>query len=270
MTSTLFQKFYSNSYPLLSHPSSAKLSTFLFLQAPSHPTNIFYCHTTSKNPSLDKDDLTTYRPISIFLHLQNNRTNSQSQSLILKISLKSLSAWSAYFKNHPTLTMLLSLYDDLSNAIAHQQVSSPYLLDLSAAFDTLDHYTTHSAVYLVRYLLHLSHLVPLLSFVSSSVSIGGTPSNITISLRCPTGSVLGPILFNLYTTSISTLIANTSLSHHLYDDDTQLFTSFVPTDFPFVINYLGSSVSNISSLMTANLLTLNISNTELTLIGLLQ
>ena len=70
---------------------------------------------------------------------------------------------------------------------------------------------------------------------SSSVSIGGTPSNITISYGVPQGSVLWPILFNPYTTPLSTLIANTSLSHHLYADDTQLLTSFVPKDFPFVI-----------------------------------
>ena len=46
--STLFQQVYSNSHPLLSHPRSAILSTFLFPQAPSHPTNIFHCHTTSE------------------------------------------------------------------------------------------------------------------------------------------------------------------------------------------------------------------------------
>ena len=84
------------------------------------------------------------------------------------------------------------------------------------------------------------------------------------------GSVVGPILFNLDTTSLSTLIANTYISHHLYADDTQLFTSFVPKDFPLVINQLQSSVSTISSWMTANLLTLNPSKTEFMIIGLPQ
>ena len=83
-------------------------------------------------------------------------------------------------------------------------------------------------------------------------------------------SVLRPILFNLYTTPISTLIANTSLSHHLYADDTQLFTYFVPKDFPFVNNRPQSSFSTISSWLTANLLTLNPSKTEFMLMGLPQ
>ena len=45
----------------------------------------------------------------------------------------------AYSKNQSTTkTTLLSLHDHLSNAIAHQQVSCLCLLDLPAAFDTLD------------------------------------------------------------------------------------------------------------------------------------
>ena len=105
--------------------------------------------------------------------------------------------------------------------------------------------------------ISLSWLRSYLSIRSSSVSIGGTPSHITISCEVPQGSVLGSILFNLYTTPLSTLIANTSRSHHLYADDAQLFNSFVPKDFPLVINQLQSSVSTISSWMTANLHTLN-------------
>ena len=100
------------------------------------------------------------------------------------------------------------------------------------------------------------------------MSIRISPSYITISCGVPQGSVLGLILFNLYTTPLSTLIANTSLSHHLYADDSQLFTSFVPKDFPFVINQLQSSVFTIFSWMTAKLLTLNPSKTEFMLIGL--
>ena len=89
------------------------------------------------------------------------------------------------------------------------------------------------------------------------VFIGETPSNITISFAVSQVSVLGPIILNLYTTPLSTLIANISLSHHPYVDDTQLFTSFVPKDFPLIINQLQSSVSTIYPMMTVNLLTRN-------------
>src|SRR6218665_1294028 len=41
-------------------------------------------------------------------------------------------------------------------------------------------------------------------------------------------SVLGPVLFILYTTPFSHLIESSSVDHHLYADDTQLFLSFSP------------------------------------------
>src|SRR6218665_1475130 len=46
---------------------------------------------------------------------------------------------SAYTKHHSTETLLTSLYNKLVIAIGHQQVSCLCLLDISAAFDTIDH-----------------------------------------------------------------------------------------------------------------------------------
>jgi len=45
------------------------------------------------------------------------------------------------------------------------------------------------------------------------------------------GSVLGPLLFVMYTTPLSTLMSSLSLNHHLYADDIQLFFSFHPRNF---------------------------------------
>ena len=68
----------------------------------------------------------------------------------------------------------------------------------------------------------------------------------------------------------SVLLFHLSLNHHLYADDAQLFLSFHPSDFHSNISHLQNGLQQISSWMTANLLTFNSSKTEFLLIGLKQ
>ena len=74
----------------------------------------------------------------------------------------------------------------------------------------------------------------------------------------------------MYSTPLNTLISSRSLNHHLYADDTQIFISFIPKAFTTAITQLQDTICDISSWMTANLLSLNPSKTEFMLIGLPQ
>ena len=180
---------------------------------------------------------------------------------------------SAYTKFYSTETTLLSLHHHLSNAISLQQVSCLYLLDLSAAFDIIDHSNpTPSSFHLVWHFLcfttmvHFISLIPHIYCRNPSTQFSLIPSYLQVSH----GSVLGPVLFNLYITPLSSLISASSISHLLYANDTQFFKSFVPKNFSSAINNPQSTITLISSWMSSNYLTLNPSKTEFLLIGLPQ
>ena len=105
------------------------------------------------------------------------------------------------------------------------------LLDLSAAFHTLDHSILFHNFSSWSSLSTLQWFTSYLSSRTSAVSI--SPLSLSSPLTCgvPQGSVLGPILFNLYTTSLSSLISYSTVSHLLYANDTSLFISLIHKNF---------------------------------------
>jgi hypothetical protein len=156
-------------------------------------------------------------------------------------------------------------------AVGRQQVSCLCLLDISAAFDTIDHAILTKRLSSVFGIsgTALSWIKSYLSSRSFTVNAAGHSSHShTLTCGVPQGSVLGPLLFILYTSPLSKLISSSSVDHHLYADDTQLFLSFSPHSLPDALNHISNTVTQISAWMTANLLCLNPSKTEFLIIGL--
>ena len=176
---------------------------------------------------------------------QNNLTNSFQ---------------SAYTKFNSTETTLLTPHDYIIRAISQQQVTGLCLIDLSAALITIDH-----SILLQRLKSWFGINNTVLSWIQSYLSSRSFTVNINniksspfqLLYGVPQGSVLRPLLFILYTTPLSHIISRSSVNHKLYADDTQLFLSFSPRNFPQNIQLLQNTISEISSWMASNFLSLN-------------
>lgn len=143
------------------------------------------------------------------------------------------------------------------------------LLDLTAAFDTVDHH-------ILLHLLHsstglsdttLAWFTSYLTDRTQYVSLGGAKSD-THSVTCgvPQGSVLGPTLFTLYMLPLGHVISRHGISFHCYADDTQLYIKTNPTP-SVALSTLSTCLEEIKTWMAANFLQLNSSKTEAILVG---
>ena len=85
--------------------------------------------------------------------------------------------------------------------------------------------------------------------------------------RVPQGSVLGPLLFTLYTIPLSSMICEHAIPHHLDSDDSHLYVSFASGDPAEAQNGLQSCLAYVQSWMSMNKLKLKPDKTEFLLIG---
>ena len=186
---------------------------------------------------------------------------------INKYSLLELNQ-SAYRKLHNTETALLKIYNDLLISADKKKVSILVLLDLSAAFDTLDH-----SVLLDRLNVSFGLSGTVLEWFRSYL-VGRTQSVIindvtseprTLLYGVPQGSVLGPICYTLYTTPLGELIRSHNMPFHMYADDTQLYLSLEPDSIDVLVDKVEICLNDIRDWMILNKLKLNEDKTEIIL-----
>ena len=148
----------------------------------------------------------------------------------------------------------------------HGKASFLVLLDLSAAFDTVDH----------QLLLSdfsdcgvegtaLSLLESYLENREQCVAIGKSRSEpTTFQYGVPQGSVLGLILFTVYTGTLAFLLEAHGVSYHFFADDTQLYIRV--EDIDEAIHRLSSLFSDLKIWMARRKLKLNDGKTEIIVI----
>ena len=150
------------------------------------------------------------------------------------------------------------------------EVTALTLLDLSAAFDAINHATL---TYRLSdwYGIFDRAQIWFSSYSQNkhqSVKIEDTFSDkVTLSYGVPQGSVLGPVLFTLYTTPLSAIISSFDINHHLYADDTQIYMSLSVLNAKESLEKLQHCLMGVSAWMTGSKLKLNPSKTEFLPIG---
>ena len=220
-----------------------------------------------KKSSLDPEVLQNYRPISNLPFLSKILEKAVLHQLSSHLAANHLLTphQSAYRTGHSTETAILSILDNILTSLDDNKISALLLLDLSAAFDTIDHEI------LLHRLQHtfgiqgtsLNWFQSYLSERKQFVSANDYRSlETSLLFGVPQGSVLGPVLFIMYTTPLSDVIGEHSVSHEMFADDTQLLNSSPPDDCSELLFTLQSCTSDVDTWMSTNKLKLNCDKTE--------
>ena len=168
---------------------------------------------------------------------------------------------------HSTETSVIQTTDEILNAIDKKKLTEVVLLDLSKAFDSIDHQillaklqdigASRSAIEWFK-----SYLTSRYQYVRINTTLS---TKLPVSSGVPQGSILGPLLFNIYVNDLPSVPEN--CSSQCYVDDTKLLMSFQLHDQHAAIAKMNIDLLRIWNWCFDNQLLLNPDKTKLVIFG---
>ena len=226
-----------------------------------------------KGLGLDFEDLQNFRPVTNLQFIEKLIERVVSKRLQCHMDKNNLQNDNqyGYKKGHSTETILLKITNDILIASDKKTATVLLLLDLSAAFDTIN------IDRLINILFNeigirgtaLKWFCSFLKQRTMRVKVNGEFSEVfELEFGVPQGSVLGPLLFNIYIRSIYKYIQTTGFTIKGFADDHQLFVTFSPE---FQLTFLGDRIrfvmNEINNWMNCFFLKLNQDKTQVIVFG---
>ena len=219
--------------------------------------------------SLDSQMLSSYRPVSNLSFLSKIIENvllEQLQDYLLQTQVLP-DQQSAYRQLYSTETALCSVVSDLILLMDNDKCGILILLDLSAAFDTVVHSLLLEDLEMIG--IEGDALELLKNYIEGRtycVQIGNAQSETkSLSRGVPQGSVLGPILFCIYTIELSYILSRHGVFFKLFADDTQFYLTF--NNVEETVGQLRNIIKDVKDWMMLKQLKLNEDKTECLIVG---
>jgi exonuclease III len=228
-----------------------------------------------KKSGADPQLFSNYRPISNLNFLGKVLERIVLQQLNKHLDTEpNFNIYQSGFKVcHSTETALTKITSDILTAMDKKFVTILTLLDFSAAFDTITHKVLIDRLCALCNIqsFALNWFNSYLGGRTQSVYMGQMHSDSKpVTRGVPQGSVLGPVLFTIYTAPIQNIISLHGLTGHFYADDTQLYISCKPEDVLTAKIKLEACLKDIVNWLLHNNLALNANKSELLVFGTKQ